>query len=472
MAGRSFAGDVIFQDNFRGPAFPVSLNGFAPDIRPEDEQWTAASSIRADGSCNTNSASAWLPISFQGDQVYTITLFTDVTYSSGSNTSAGGVALTTATTSFDTGRPANSEIRGFLEFGRSGRWVFYDVGNDAAITGAGNDSLFTSSQTDYEVKLVLTTSNTASWKLEAFLGGVQMDLAPADGASMSYEYPSKPTLTGAGLFIVSSTSKLKNFTLQGPVAAVAVEPTSRIIDVFLLAGQSNMSGRVSTGYTADARDSKCLYYYRADGPAASDVDSGGEFTTIHPLASGYYGPEISLARGLVDKGYRPAIIKVSDGGTSIESHWNPTTYGIWWKNWRSSVSHALAKLEAMGYVVRLRGFLWLQGETDADNQTRADTYEGTFTDLLAAVDADLTGWGYDSADMNVVCAVIHSASGTYAGTVRLAQQAVIDTTSDARWFDTDDLSVQNDNLHYDATAITTIGERFSAAFPPLPSVSD
>ncbi|WP_269523299.1 sialate O-acetylesterase [Coraliomargarita parva] len=455
---------VFYSDDFNGPAAPANLDAFAPDVRPSNEQWQSASNIYADGSCATGHASAWLPIECEDDQVYTVTLHMDVVYASGSATPGGGLALTTADT-YNTGRPNNLETRGFLEFGRSGSWAFYDMGAEPAIASGGNNSLFTESQTDYEVRLVLTTSSTESWKLDAYLGGVQMDLAPSDAESLSYTYSSPPVLTGAGLYIVSGTCSLVDFELQAPVDSESVEVTSRVVDVFLLAGQSNMSGRVTTDYIHDSRDDECLFYYRTDGPASSDVDSGGAFTTVQPLASGYYGPEISLSRELVDKGYRVAIIKVSDGGTSLDVDWNTTSCGTWWKHWRSEVACALEGLETMGYVIRVRGGCWLQGETDAANATRAANYENNFSTFLADLNSQLTDWGYDTSDMLTVCALIRTASGTYAGTVRTAQQTVIEGQGNATWFDTDDLSMQGDNLHYDAAGIATLGERFAAAFP-------
>jgi len=39
------------------------------------------------------------------------------------------------------------------------------------------------------------------------------------------------------------------------------------VDVYILSGQSNMSGRVNTGFTPDpAVDGDILYFYRTDGP--------------------------------------------------------------------------------------------------------------------------------------------------------------------------------------------------------------
>jgi len=51
--------------------------------------------------------------------------------------------------------------------------------------------------------------------------------------------------------------------------------SAAVIDVFFMAGQSNMSGRASSGYVVDPRDSQVSYYYRSDGPPANNETSGG-----------------------------------------------------------------------------------------------------------------------------------------------------------------------------------------------------
>ncbi|MGE9296293.1 MAG: sialate O-acetylesterase [Puniceicoccales bacterium] len=409
-------------------------------------------------------------MALEEDAVYTATLHADFPYQPTTSTVVG-IAFTTAN-EFNVGTALTGTTRGYLELRRTGDWSFYDVGSKPELAGGAVGELFSTPQTDYEIELVLTTSSTEPWTLAGYLGGVQVDLAPADPQTMSFVYPANPHITGVGITSTSSAYTLKNFEFQGPVVGRPVASTSRVIDVFLLAGQSNMSGRVDTGFAPDPRDAECLYYYRTDGPATSDVDSGGQFQELSTLASGYYGPEITMARNLVDKGYRVAVIKVSDGGRSLDVDWNSTTYGIWWKNWLSEVNFALSELERMGYIVRLRGFLWLQGETDASNAGRAANYEDNFIDLLANVNAQLTAWGYDVSTMERVCALIRTQSGAHAETVRDAQITVMDASADACWFDTDDLSMQPDNLHYDAAGIQAIGVRFAEPFPKIEEFSD
>ncbi len=268
---------------------------------------------------------------------------------------------------------------------------------------------------------------------------------------------------------------LKLFTACLLIAGATSAVRAEAIDVFLLAGQSNASGRVSTGYTVDTRDAKVRYYYRTDGPSNNDVNSGA-FVTLGPLGSGYYGPEITLGRSLVDQGYNPAIVKVSDGGTSLNSHWNSRTNGTWWNHWKSTVATSLSQLQSAGHTVNIRGFFWLQGETDAESQTAANNYQANFANFTADVASFLSLLGHDTSELTYVTALIRNPSGTaaYVPEVRLAQQAVMSSLSRGGYFDTNDLTTAADNLHFDAPAIATIGNRFAenyASAVPEPSIA-
>ena len=245
---------------------------------------------------------------------------------------------------------------------------------------------------------------------------------------------------------------------------------AEIVDVFFLAGQSNASGRVSTGYSVDPRDAEIRYYYRTDGPSTSEANSGGAFSGLGPLASGYYGPEISMGRSLLDLGYNVAIVKVSDGGTNLSSNWNSTSNGNWWSIWKTNTSNALAALAASGHTVRLQGFFWMQGETDAESSTRAAAYPANFTHLVNNVSVHLSGLGYDASGMGFVTGLVRSAHGDYAEQIRDAQKSVMDAAPRGAWFDTNDLGT-SDNLHYNAAGVATLGARFASTFASIPEPS-
>jgi len=253
------------------------------------------------------------------------------------------------------------------------------------------------------------------------------------------------------------------------------------VDVFFLAGQSNASGRATSGYTYDSRDDQVAYHYQTDGGGSFNSDG---FTTLSPMTSGYYGSEIAMGRQLVSAGYNPAIIKVSKGGQSLAvgSHWNPssTSSSSMWGIWKSEVSTALSQIVANGDTPVLRAFFWNQGETDADNETYANAYETNFTQLVADVYSELSSYG--SADMQFVTALTHSTFGIntpldYADTVRDAQQDTMNAQSNYHYFDTNDISdtgqynestnpdgMMGDFLHFNGAGLDAIGIRFANTY--------
>ena len=252
--------------------------------------------------------------------------------------------------------------------------------------------------------------------------------------------------------------------------------TPQPLDVFIVAGQSNMSGRVQTGYSVDPRDRHILYYYRTDGPSATDQTSLGTFFRLSPLPTGYYGPEISFARALVDKGYNPAIIKISDGGTSLWDPWNsrnaagvPGVEGRMWLEWKAGVSEALAELAASGHTIRLRGFCWHQGESDQNPAERADSYQANLENLLTDMAAHITSLGYDVSSFRRVSALIRGNDVLTggAGKVRQAKRNVFSSFAAlGHWFDTNDL-VTTDGTHLNEPSVGTLGLRFADPFPAL-----
>ncbi len=261
------------------------------------------------------------------------------------------------------------------------------------------------------------------------------------------------------------------FTVRSPpllaFLGFAVSPLcAERIDVYLLAGQSNMSGRVSTGYTGEAGDDEVLYYYRSDGPASNNQTSGGNFGTLAPLATGFYGPEISLVRSIQEKSSdRIAVVKVSDGGTSLATDWNSRATGgnTWWLNWKNDTTDAWNDLLALGHTPVLKGICWLQGESDSNSQTRANAYETNFTNLVEDMFSHMAALTDVSATPFVTARIGMLSATTYpfAATIRTAQRSVMETSVRWHWFDTTDLAT-TDGVHFDVAAVATVGRRFAS----------
>ena len=239
--------------------------------------------------------------------------------------------------------------------------------------------------------------------------------------------------------------------------------------------------------------------------------------------TGYYGPEISAGRELVELGYNPVIIKITEGGTNLANDWNSRDGGELWQRWANEVGNALNQLSNQDVEIRLRGFLWLQGESDSGmgNSGRARNYEERFRNLVedfygvlgtGAPEANVAagtvnGLGYDTSELQFVTALIHprvSPAGlenfengvepfniTNRVTVRNAQIAVSDEDPNRSFFETVDLDpndattnnngnaandqvvngvfvpgamgLQSDGTHFNPVANEQLGLRFATA---------
>lgn len=142
--------------------------------------------------------------------------------------------------------------------------------------------------------------------------------------------------------------------------------------VILLIGQSNMDGR---GLVADLAptwrtpiEEVPLWYRHPQVEPCGWVPTAPGYS-VAPWAErvvpgATFGPELPLAAGLrqrhPDRAW--ALIKVAQGGTSLESDWRPGA-GPCYDLCLEAVEQAMAALPSPGG--RLAGVVWHQGEADA-----------------------------------------------------------------------------------------------------------
>lgn len=274
-----------------------------------------------------------------------------------------------------------------------------------------------------------------------------------------------------------------------PAPAARAQET---VDLFILAGQSNATGVADHNGTASRPaeplsgplpDPRIKYWHSSGGINTPREDSlfWGRLDT---LSQGDYGPEFGLGRELDAQGHNTAIIKVAWGGTSLGNHWNSRTNGQLWQQWQQATTSAINALQANGIQVRARGFFWMQGESDALNQSFAEGYEINFSHLIEDVDLHLTGLGVAVDEMRYVTGLIDGTSGNFGGTfpwndeVIAAQRGVMNSMGPrGRWISTDLFETYdeapwlgiNDALHFTGTGSTQLGTAFAQAWAsPVP----
>ena len=244
-----------------------------------------------------------------------------------------------------------------------------------------------------------------------------------------------------------------------------------VIDVYLLAGQSNMDGRGKTA-ELDAALKEPLadvpIWYRqplADSAGWQPLAPGFSIPPGHKggLPGPTFGVELSFARALLTKQpkQRIAFIKGSRGGTTIEQ-WGPgqpgkpDTQGECYRLYVDTISKALAALKADGHTPTIRALLWHQGESNAKDTTEA--YQAKLEKFIARIREDV-----GNPDLPVLVGEV--IDNKERDNVRAAQKAIPSVVKNTIFVTVDGLTSSDKGTHFDTKSVLELGQRFAAALP-------
>jgi hypothetical protein len=260
----------------------------------------------------------------------------------------------------------------------------------------------------------------------------------------------------------------------GAPSAVAVDWDLPVEDygqlaLFLLIGQSNMSGRGSVESVDAPRPHPSIYTFNKDFRWHPAVEPLGTMPNeVDPIAKDGgtgVGPGLAFARHLVEAqpSLKIGLIPCARGASSI-GEWHPhygqnTLYGA-----------CLKRVRAASVAGHVAGILVSQGESDADDP---DLYPGRplsaknwatqFEKLVTALRTDL---GNDNIPL------VYAQLGTHPGPVQLPhweevrQQQANARLHAARMISTEDLELDSE-AHYETKSYLEIGRRFATAYLSL-----
>lgn len=245
---------------------------------------------------------------------------------------------------------------------------------------------------------------------------------------------------GVGLLVMSG------FVLLGEVSAKA--------RVYLLAGQSNMSG---AGLFAELKKSE------QKPPEGVLIWHKNKWQEIGPGISaneGRFGPELAFGRAM-KKAYPDDeiyLIKKAAGGTSMHKHWKVTDgRGPLLRSFLVSVNAALANLDDERIKYTIEGMLWMQGEADAD-QGKGAEYEASLEAFIKEMRRE-----FKVRKMPFVMGRILPTFDRPKGNgplVRAALEKVAAEDELVACFDTDDFERINKG-HYNHKGQLELGETFA-----------
>jgi len=226
----------------------------------------------------------------------------------------------------------------------------------------------------------------------------------------------------------------------GDTAAKLAPPNQ----VFILAGQSNMRGRGMPIDPGQPTNSRLLDWHKTQWVVASDP------LAYPPASDDGVGPGMSF--GLDAIADLPSktlgLVQCAIGGTPIVA-WIPT--GFAYKDCLDQVSDAGGLVSAV---------LFLQGETDSENQSKAQHWREHFEQMLAGLRATF------GPELPVILAEIGHLNPDdypYQNIVRNAQDAAASEDYKVALVHTDDLPTA-DGVHFTVDAYKTLGHRFEDAW--------
>lgn len=281
----------------------------------------------------------------------------------------------------------------------------------------------------------------------------------------------------------------------------------KVIDIYLIAGQSNAAGYSNRGTNRDVY--KNVWFsgevdkVRATGKTSMSMMDPVKYSkTVTPTygrSNGNIGPEYGMAEifnDYYDGDETPVLLfKSAAGGTALNNdtsgqsgdygNWYPRSLwpdgkvdpensatGVQYYNLVENFKLIYEKLVADGYTPKVRGMVWMQGEADLGRHNAYKTLLKTFiTDIREDI-ASITG-DQEALEMPFIIGKIATTFGSYNNSSVPAfnkmQDAVAKEMTNVYTIETSDLIIVDesgkivgtDQWHFSSDDAVTLGNRFA-----------
>lgn len=263
-----------------------------------------------------------------------------------------------------------------------------------------------------------------------------------------------------GLIAVILAMMFTFFVDIGPKKPLTADQIPNDLDIFILAGQSNMSGRASvaalpSGFPAHGER---LFVYSNAGlwqRATEPIDSAkGQKDPVSRDDRAGVGPGLSMAEALaqLNPGLKIGLVPCALSGSAMD-RWTPamgrdTLYGS-----------CLARAKEAAAKGRIRALVWYQGESDTFSPALAEAWPKKFTTMVQALRRDL-----GQPDLVVIYTQLATVSpGIKTRTPGWDQLKALQATmrlDHAAMVKSGDLT-HFDGIHLDTASQLTLGRRYA-----------
>ncbi|MDN3688539.1 sialate O-acetylesterase [Cyclobacterium jeungdonense] len=163
-------------------------------------------------------------------------------------------------------------------------------------------------------------------------------------------------------------------------------PAQKALDLFIWAGQSNAQGWMGDAASYPEQGQELDESILLNWTFVDNQSSGGNWVKMQPqegrFPKGHFGPEARFGRELKKAGYNPAIFKYTKGATGLARDWKSPGDGGIYDRMTEDLKSAIKLLEEENFKVNVRGFIWIQGETDAGNENTAKEYHANLREMI------------------------------------------------------------------------------------------
>ncbi len=231
-----------------------------------------------------------------------------------------------------------------------------------------------------------------------------------------------PDLTQADTIQILSNGDIYLVDSEGVATQLSTSISSLEMDIFLIGGQSNALGIGVAGTSPNPQEDTVYQYHSSTFSEVTDE--------VGAPQTGSAWPSFGITWHSLT-GRRICFVPQGDDGSAQVAaadlgfgNWD--TSGTLYSNSLLRLAEARQAVIDAGYIPRLRGILWCQGETDAIGINNATITQGQYTTALTTMVANYRGvFGSDFPFYIYKTGTQTSASDVGYSAIRTAQEAFV-----------------------------------------------